>query len=158
MIHGYCIGGGIMVALGADIRIAADDAQFAVPAAKLGVAYPYEAIQQLVSLVGPEWVSRILLTAERIGAADALRIGLVSQVVPKAELESVVVSLALGMAGLAPLSLRASKTSIGTVVRGSQPGDLVAVAAAAAACWASGDFAEGRRAFAEKRPPRFEGR
>ena len=158
MIHGYCIGGGLMVALGADIRVAADDAQFGVPAAKLGIAYPYDAVQHLVTLVGPEWTSRILLTAERIGAVDALRIGLISQVVPKVDLEAVVVALAGNIARLAPLSLHASKTSVRAAVRGSQSDDLDAVSAAAGACWTSEDFAEGRRAFAEKRPAAFRGR
>ena len=87
MIHGYCIGGGLMVAMAADIRIAADDAVFGVPAANLGVAYPLSAVHVLVDLVGRSWASDLCLTGERIDAETAATIGLVTRVHPKAELE-----------------------------------------------------------------------
>jgi len=158
MVHGYCIGGGLLVALGADIRLAATDARFAIPASRLGVGYPYPGVRQLVAAVGPAAAAELLLTGERFDATDALRWGLVSRVVPPAELEEATRRVALAVARGAPLSVAAAKASIAAVTAGS-PADAVAAAEAAiAACWASEDMAEGRQAFAEKRPARFRGR
>ncbi|MCB0996605.1 MAG: enoyl-CoA hydratase/isomerase family protein [Acidimicrobiales bacterium] len=154
MINGYCIGGGLLTALQADLRVAAEHATFAIPAGKLGVGYPYEGTELLVSTVGPGGASRLLLTAERIGADEALAMGLVQQVVPAAELEQTVRALADTIAALAPLSLAAAKRSIRAVCGRDDP---AAARQAIADCWASEDFAEGRRAFAERRPPRWQG-
>jgi len=158
MIHGVCIGGGLLVALGADIRVASEDARFAIPAVRLGVAYPYAGARQLVATVGASAAAEILLTGSTFGAADALRWGLVSRVVPARELDEAVTATATAIAEGAPLSVRAAKASVHAAVRGSLPGDVERADAAIAACWASEDFAEGRRAFAEKRPPVFGGR
>jgi enoyl-CoA hydratase/carnithine racemase len=158
MIHGSCIGGGLLVALGADIRIAADDARFGIPAVRLGVAYPYDGVRQVVAAAGPSAAGEILLTGSTFGAEDARRWGLVSRVVPAAELESTVVAVATAIADGAPLSVHAAKSSIRAALAGSPP-DLVEDAEAAIrACWGSADFEEGRRAFAEKRTPTFRGR
>jgi enoyl-CoA hydratase len=158
MIHGYCIGGGLLIALGADIRLAATDARFAIPATRLGVGYPYPGVRQLVAAVGPAAAAELLLTGERFDASDALRWGLVSRVFPPAELEDAVRRTALAIARGAPLSVAAAKASIAAVAAGS-PADAVAAAEAAiVACWASEDLTEGRQAFAEKRPARFQGR
>jgi enoyl-CoA hydratase len=158
MIHGYCIGGGLLVALGADIRLAAADARFAIPAVRLGVGYPYPGVRQLVAAVGPAAASELLLTGERFDAADALRWGLVSRVFPASDLEDAVRRTALAIAQGAPLSVAAAKAAISAVTAGSPTDAVAAAEQAIAACWASEDMAEGRLAFAEKRPARFRGR
>ena len=155
MIHGACMGGGLLVALGADIRVASEEARFAIPAVRLGVAYPYDGVRHLVTTVGPAAAGEILLTGSTFGAADALRWGLVSRVVPAPELEDAVTATATAIAEGAPLSVRAAKASIVAAVGGTPREDAEQ---AIAACWASEDFSEGRRAFAEKRPPVFGGR
>jgi len=158
MIHGVCMGGGLLVALGADIRAAADDARFAIPAVRLGAAYPYDGVRRLVTTVGPAAAGEILLTGATFGAADALRWGLVSRVVPAGELEATVVGLAGAITAGAPLSVAAAAASVRAAVGGSDPDDVERAHAAIAACWASEDLVEGRAAFAQKRAPRFRGR
>lgn len=158
MIQGYCIGGGLALALEADLRIASDDATFGIPAGRLGIAYPNDAVERLVGLVGSGEASRILLTGERIGAERALAIGLVNEVVPRSDLESRVETLTELMAANAPLSMRAAKASVLAAVRGGRVAELAAAEELAKICWASADFAEGRAAFAEKRPPNWTGR
>lgn len=158
MIQGYCIGGGLALALEADLRIASDDATFAIPAGRLGIAYPNDAVERLVALIGVGEASRLLLTGERIGAERALALGLVNEVVPRAELESRVDSLADTIAANAPLSMRAAKASVLAAVRGGRTYELQAAEQLARTCWLSSDFAEGRAAFAQKRPPIWTGR
>jgi enoyl-CoA hydratase len=156
MIHGWCLGGGVMVALSADIRICADDAVFGIPAAKLGVGYPYDATAALVALVGPGHAAEIMYGGRRLEAAEAERIGLVNRVVPKAELEPTVRALAAEIAANAPLSHVAHKRSIRAAVHATA--DREPVRSAIAAAWASADASEGRRSFLERRPARFTGR
>jgi enoyl-CoA hydratase len=158
MIQGYCIGGGLALALEADLRIASDDATFGIPAGRLGIAYPNDAVERLVALIGVGEASRLLLTGERIGAERALALGLVNEVVPRAELESRVDSLADTIAANAPLSMRAAKASVLAAVRGGRADELRAAEQLARVCWLSSDFAEGRAAFAQKRPPVWTGR
>ena len=117
MIRGYCLGGGLGIALNADIRVAADDSQFGIPAGRLGIAYGFDNLKQLVDLVGPAKAKEILFTARRIQAAKALEIGLVNEVVPVDELENYVVDMASTIANNAPLSVKASKLTIGEVVK-----------------------------------------
>jgi enoyl-CoA hydratase len=155
MIHGACMGGGLLVALGADIRVCADDARFGIPAVRLGVAYPFDGVRQLVAAVGPSAAGEILLTGSTFGAGDALRWGLVSRVVPADWLGAAVADMASTIASGAPLSVRAATESIRAATSGS---GADAADTAIRACWGSEDFAEGRRAFAEKRPPVFRGR
>src|SRR5262249_23587409 len=156
LIHGYCIGGGVMVALSADIRVCSDDAQFGIPAAKLGVGYPHEATTTLVALVGPGHAAEILFSGRRIDAEEALRIGLVNHVVRKNGLEEFVHELAREIADNAPLSHIAHQRSIHAAVTGD-PSERASVDDAIAAAWSSADFREGATAFLERRPPQFEG-
>jgi enoyl-CoA hydratase/carnithine racemase len=158
MIHGYCLGGGMAMALAADIRLCADDAQFGIPAARLGVGYPYEATARLVALVGPGNAAEILFAGARLDGAEAARIGLANHCLPKGELEGAVRSLAMTIADNAPLSHVAHKRAIRAAAIGGPPGDRPAITAAITAAWQSDDFAEGRRAFLDRRPPRFVGR
>jgi enoyl-CoA hydratase/carnithine racemase len=158
MIHGYCLGGGLLTALCADLRIAADDARFGIPAARLGVGYPYEATQALVTLVGPANTTELLFTGRRFDAGEALHMGLVNRVVPKAELEAHVRKLAADISANAPLSIRAAKAAIRHASQAPGAPALEECRRRIAACWESQDFAEGRRAFADKRAPRFAGR
>ena len=159
MIRGYCIGGGLGIALGCDIRIAAEDARFAIPAAKLGLGYGFEGVRRLVEVVGPAFAKEILFTARQFGAEEALRMGLVNWVVPADALAGEAADLAERIAGNAPLTIRAAKLAADTAASGARsPERMAAIEEAVAACFASEDYREGRLAFAEKRQPRFFGR
>ena len=158
MIRGYCIGGGLLTALQADIRIAAEESQFGVPAARLGLGYPYGGVEALVDLVGPSWTAEILFSARRLSAAEALRIGLVNRVVPGGRLEDEVMELARSIRVNAPLTVAACKAAIREAGRDPDRRDLARVAELVEACFRSEDYREGQRAFREKRPPRFSGR
>ena len=158
MIRGYCIGGGLSVALQADIRIASDDARFAIPAARLGLGYGFGGMRVLTALVGPAKAREIMFTARRFDAAEALRIGLVNRVVGAAALEDAARGMADAIAANAPLTVRAAKAAIGEALKDPADRDIAAVDAMIRACFDSADYAEGRRAFMEKRKPRFAGR
>jgi enoyl-CoA hydratase len=157
MIEGVCIGGGLALAACADLRVAADDVRMALPPAKLGLGYAFSGVERLVHLVGPAAASEIFFTARTYSAEEALRIGLVNQVVPKSDLESFTRRYAEGIAGNAPLTLRAAKRAIAEIGRDPAVRDLDGVKRLIAECFASADYAEGVRAFLEKRPPRFRG-
>ncbi|HMC41500.1 MAG TPA: enoyl-CoA hydratase [Acidimicrobiales bacterium] len=158
MVRGYCIGGGLLVAMQADVRIASEDSQFAVPAARLGLGYGYGGVKALVDLVGPAWTSEILFTGRRLSAAEALHIGLVNRVVPASELEAEVTELAGAIQSNAPLTVSACKAAIREARRDPDRRDLGRVAELVEACFRSEDYLEGQRAFQERRPPRFTGR
>ncbi len=156
-IQGFCLGGGLGIALQADIRIASEGSMFGIPAAKLGIAYGFDMVRQLVSLVGHAHASTLLFTGERIDAQEAVRIGLVNQAVPEAALEQTVAAMARGIAGNAPLSVAGNKLIIGQVLRDPAERDTGAVDRVVAACFDSADYTEGRTAFMEKRKPVFRG-
>ena len=157
-IRGFCLGGGLAIAMNADLRIAAVDSEYGIPAARLGIAYGFEMVRKLVSLVGPAHARTLLYTGTRIDAAEALRIGLVNQLVEDQDLSDTVVELARRIADNAPLSVRAAKLAVNEAVKGESERDRAAVDAAVAACFDSADYREGRSAFMEKRTPVFEGR
>ena len=157
-IRGFCLGGGMQVAMSADIRIASDNSQFGIPAAKLGIAYGYDGLKNLVSLVGPSWARLIMYTGMRIDAAEAVRIGLVDRVLPDAELWDATMEIARTISGNAPLAIQAAKLTIAQVLKDPDKRDMDGIKAIGTACMDSEDFREGRTAFMEKRKPRFKGR
>jgi len=157
-IRGFCLGGGMQVAMAADIRFASDKSQFGIPAAKLGIAYGYDGLRNLVSLVGPSWARLIMYTGMRIDSAEALRIGLVDRVLPDTELWGATMEIARTISGNAPLAIQAAKITIAQVLKDSPERDMDAVKAIGTACMDSEDFREGRTAFMEKRKPQFKGR
>lgn len=154
-IDGYCIGGGLAIALDADIRVASDDARFAVPAAKLGIGYAFNGIRRLYDIVGPAFVAEIFYTARQFDAEEARIMGLVNRVVPKAELDDTVWPLAERIAGNAPLSVQAVKASLIELAKPQADWDLSNPDAAVRKCFDSNDYREGRTAFMEKRKPVF---
>lgn len=158
MIHGYCIGGGAGVALCCDLRIASEDARFAIPAAKLGLAYRWDDVYPLVQLVGASFAKEILFTGRQFSAEEALNMGLVNRVVPRAELEACVDDYAERIASNAPLTIRTAKRTIGEALKDPADRDLGHIRKLVDECFASEDYAEGRKAFMEKRKPAFKGR
>jgi len=155
MIRGYCVGGGLGIAVCCDMRIANDAARFAVPAAKLGLGYGYANVRRIMDLVGPQDATEMLLTARQFDAAQAERTGLVNHMVLDAEIESYVRDLAESIAGNAPLTIRAVKRIV-RELRSEEP-DFAACELLVRQCFESADYREGRRAFLEKRKPVFRG-
>jgi enoyl-CoA hydratase/carnithine racemase len=156
MIRGYCIGGGLGVALNCDLRYAAHNARFAIPAARLGVGYHHTGLKRLVDKVGPAFAKEIFFLARHFTADEAAAMGLVNRVVPGADLEELVADACERIARNAPLTLRSVKTIVAELVRG-QGADLELCERTVDACFESADYVEGRRAFMEKRDPDFSG-
>ncbi|MSO92565.1 MAG: enoyl-CoA hydratase [Rhodospirillales bacterium] len=158
MIEGYCIGGGVEVAILCDIQIAADTARFGVTPAKLGLGYRFEDVRLLLTSVGPKYTKEILFTGRQFSAAEALAMGLINRVVPESELAQYVDDYARTIAENAPLSVRAAKRTVEEAIKDPADRDLEVCERLVDACYASDDYNEGRTAFAEKRKPRFTGR
>jgi enoyl-CoA hydratase len=157
-IRGYCIGGGVNVAISCDIRLAADDAVFAIPAARLGLGYRYSAMKNLVDLVGVGAAKDLFFSARRIDAAEAKSMGLISRIAPAAELETLLSEYTAAMAANAPLTVHAGKAIIAEILRPSPDLDFKLCQQLIRNCFESEDYAEGRRAFMEKRKPVFRGK
>ena len=157
-IRGFCLGGGLAIAMQTDLRIAAVDSEFGIPAARLSIAYAFDGLRNLVNLVGPAHARMILYTAKRIDATEAERIGLINKMVPDQDLNEAVLDIARTIADNAPLSVAASKLTINEVLKDPADRDMDAVRAIGKLCFDSADYKEGRRAFMEKRKPAFRGR
>jgi enoyl-CoA hydratase/carnithine racemase len=156
-IQGFCLGGGMQVAMLTDIRIASHDSQFGIPAARLGIAYGYDGLKHLVSLVGPSWARLLMYTGMRIDAAEALRIGLVERLIPENQHWGETMAIAETISQNAPLAIKAAKITIAQVLKDESGRDMDAIRDIGNACMDSADFREGRQAFMEKRKPRFTG-
>jgi enoyl-CoA hydratase/carnithine racemase len=157
MIQGYCIGGGLGLAVCCDLRICSSDSRFAIPAAKLGLGYGFPGIKRLSDLVGPSFAKEIFYTARQFDAAEAQAMGLVNRVVPGEELASYVQNYADTIGGNAPLTVNAVKFIATEAMKDESRRDLNQCAALVKGCFDSKDYIEGRRAFMEKRKPAFTG-
>jgi enoyl-CoA hydratase len=158
MIQGYCIGGGVAVALNCDIRIASDQSRFAVPAAKLGLGYEFDGVRKLVDVVGPSFAQEIFFTARQFSAPEALAMGLINRMVPKEELLAYVTQYANTIAANAPMTVSSIKTIVSEIVKDASLRNVAMCDQLVAQCFNSADFTEGRTAFMEKRKPVFTGR
>ena len=158
MIRGYCIGGGLVIALAADLRFATRESRFGVPAAKLGLGYDYAGVAALARLVGPARAADILYSARHLSAEEAESAGLIEFVVEDGQLEERVRAYAGAITDNAPLTIRAVKAALRAYAQYTQLPAAAAVEPLVARCFDSDDYREGRRAFMEKRKPRFSGR
>ncbi|MFN7087939.1 MAG: enoyl-CoA hydratase [Burkholderiales bacterium] len=158
MIRGYCIGGGTAIAVNCDIRIAAEDARFGVPAGKLGLGYRFTGIKRLADVVGPAFTAEIFYTARQFSAQEASQMNLVNRLVPVAELERYTLDYANTIAGNAPLTLAAIKRALIEYLKDPEKRDLALCQKMVEDCYRSEDYKEGQTAFMEKRKPVFKGR
>ena len=157
MIQGYCMGGGVALACACDFRICSKDAVFAVPAARLGIAYGPNHTRWVVEAVGPSSAKEILMTARRYSAAEAFSLGLVNHLVEASEIEEFTVAYATAIADNAPLSISAAKEIVHQVSKIPGDRDQELCLEWLKRCTSSEDYKEGRRAFMEKRTPEFKG-
>jgi enoyl-CoA hydratase len=157
-IRGYCIGGGVNVAIACDIRIASSDSVFSIPATRLGLGYRFSAMKNLTDLVGPGHAKDIFFTARRLDAAEALRIGLVNRVAEPDKLEDLLAEYTKAITAGAPLTIKAGKRIIREVLKPDADIDMELCRRLILDCFESEDYIEGRRAFMEKRKPQFKGK
>ncbi|MDH4248999.1 MAG: enoyl-CoA hydratase [Deltaproteobacteria bacterium] len=158
MVYGWCMGGGVSIAMSCDLRLVAEGGRFGVPAAKLGVGYQPHALKKLLDVVGPSFTKEIFFTARPFSAEEALAMGWINRVVPVEQLDALVRDYAETIGGNAPLTIRAVKQSVKELLKNSKEQDLSSAIKMVEACFGSEDYVEGRRAFMEKRKPEFKGR
>jgi enoyl-CoA hydratase/carnithine racemase len=158
MIYGFCLGGGVEIALACDLRYCGASAQFGIPAAKLGLAYNMEGHKRLLETVGHARAREIMFLGRRYNADEATAMGLVHRVLPDTELERYVDDVISTLCENAPLSIANTKTILEEYVKSSGVPDPERMRAAIGRCAKSADYIEGRRAFMEKRKPRFTGK
>ena len=157
-IRGYCIGGGVNVAISCDIRIAAEDAVFSSPAARLGLGYRYSAMKNLVDLIGPGAAKDLFFTARRIDAGEAKALGLVTRVSAPAALDKLLAEYTDAIAENAPLTIAAGKAITREILKPSPELDQALCASLIRGCFECADYTEGRTAFLQNRKPVFTGR
>ncbi|WP_428487978.1 enoyl-CoA hydratase [Rhodopila sp.] len=156
MIRGWCIGGGLAIAVGCDLRIATDTARFGIPAARLGLGYGASGVKKLMDLVGPAFTKEIFFTARHFSATEAEAMGLVNRIVADTALEDLTRHYCATIGENAPMTMHALKRTVDELVRGEKA-DMAACERLVKACFDSQDYIEGRRAFMEKRRPLFRG-
>jgi enoyl-CoA hydratase/carnithine racemase len=157
MIEGFCLGGGLGIAACCDLRIANDAAQFAIPAARLGLGYHPRWVRTLLTLTHPANIKEMLFTGRRFSATEAVHMGLVNRVVAADALDEETRTLAGLIAGNAPLTVKAAKAAIDALTERPETADIARLERLVQDCFESADYAEGRKAFAEKRKPQFKG-
>jgi enoyl-CoA hydratase/carnithine racemase len=157
-IQGFCMGGGLALAMSTDMRFASKGSQFGIPAAKLGIAYGYDGLTHLTQLVGPSRARLLMFTGMRIDAAEAYDFGLIDRLVEEGELWGTTMQIAGQMAENAPLAIAAAKITIAEILKDPAKRDMQAIKDIGTKCMDSADFKEGRTAFMEKRKPQFKGR
>lgn len=156
-INGYCIGGGLNLAVCCDIRICSEKSKFAMPAAKLSLGYPFSSIKRLFDIMGPGMAKHFMFTAEKISANEAVSCGLVQKLVTEENLETFVNDYAFTISKNAPLTIKAMKKIGIEILKNPLERDLSLCDQLASACFDSEDYKEGRKAFMEKRMPKFKG-
>lgn len=156
-ITGACVGGGTALAVCCDLRICGESSRFGIPAARLGLGYGFAGLKRLVDVVGPAFAKEMFFTARLFSAAEAAAMGLVNRVVPDDQVEAFVADYARTICENAPLTVGAVKAIVAEVLKDPEQRNLARCEALVKACFESRDYVEGRRAFMEKRKPRFIG-
>lgn len=156
-IRGICIGGGLGFAAACDLRFCSADSVFRMPAARLGLGYSPAGVRRFMNVLGAANTLDLFVSARKIDAAEALRMGFVSKVVPAAELEKTVAEYCALVAENAPLTVAAAKFAAQQWMKDEPERDLARARKLVEACFASADHKEGRKAFMEKRTPKFTG-
>ncbi len=157
-IQGYCIGGGANVAVCCDLRVCTADAKFGIPAARLGLGYGYTGVNRLSAIVGVSRAMELFYTARQVNAQEAYDMGLVNRVVPAGEIDKAIDEWTQMIAENAPMTIATVKASAGEIMKPESQRDIAKLDRMVEACFNSADYIEGRRAFMEKRKPKFQGR
>lgn len=157
-IRGRCYGGGVVLAVHCDLRVCGDDAEFCLPAARLGLSYSFSGINRLAQIVGPTHCAELMYTARRFSAGEALQMRFVNRVAPARDLDAVVAEYCQTIADNAPLTLAAGKRCLIESAKEPAARDMPAVQALLDACYLSEDYREGRAALMEQRKPEYRGR